>query len=68
MDDIKLYAKNERDIDSLLQLIGIHSNDIRMSFRLVKCRQMVSRKGRMITTEGVELPEGNLIDVQNSSR
>ena len=34
MDDIKLYAKNERDIDSLIHLTRIYSEDIGMSFGL----------------------------------
>jgi len=37
MDDIKLYAKNERDIDSLIHITRIFSNDIRMSCELDKC-------------------------------
>ena len=67
-DDIKLYIKNEHDINSQIPLTGIDSNDIRMSFRLDKCGQMVSWRGRMTRTEGVELPEGNIVDVQDSYR
>ena len=37
MDDIKLYAKTEQDIDSLIHLTRIYSKDIRMSFGLNKC-------------------------------
>ncbi|TWW59399.1 hypothetical protein D4764_06G0009290 [Takifugu flavidus] len=66
MDDIKLYAKNECDIDSLIQLASIYSKDIRMSFGLDKCGRMVSRRGNVIATDGVDLPEGNITDVQDS--
>ena len=38
MDGIKLYAKNECDIDFLIHLTRIYSNDIRMSLRLDKSR------------------------------
>ncbi|KAI3359072.1 hypothetical protein L3Q82_002577 [Scortum barcoo] len=41
MDDIKLYAKSERDIDSLIRTTRIYSNDIGMTFRLDKCGRMV---------------------------
>ena len=44
MDDIKLYAKNERDIDSLIHLTRIYSNDIRMTFGLDKCGRMVQKR------------------------
>ncbi len=66
MDDIKLYARNERDIDSLIHTTRIYSNDIGMSFGLDKCGRMVSKRGKMIRTEGVELPEGHIADVQDS--
>jgi hypothetical protein len=36
MDDIKLYAKTEREIDSLIHLTRIFSNDIGMSFGFEK--------------------------------
>ena len=65
---IKLYAaQNECDIDSPIYLIRIDSN-IGMSFGLDKCGRMVSRSGGMITSEGVELLEGNKADVQDSYR
>ncbi|XP_076583782.1 retrovirus-related Pol polyprotein from type-1 retrotransposable element R2 [Chaetodon auriga] len=56
MDNIKLYAKSECDIDSLTHLTRIYSNDIGMSFGLDKCGWLVCRRGKMIATEGVELP------------
>ena len=61
MDEIKL--KNERDINSLIHIIRVFSNDIGMSFRLNKCRWMISYKGKMITTEGAEC---NITHVQGS--
>ncbi|TKS65715.1 R2DM Retrovirus-related Pol polyprotein from type II retrotransposable element [Collichthys lucidus] len=53
MDDIKLYARNEREIDSLIHTTRIYSNDVGMSFGLDKCGRMVSKKGKMIRTEGL---------------
>ena len=66
MDDIKLYAKNERDIDSLIHLTRIYSEDIGMSFGLEKCGQMIARRGKMIKTDRLELPAGRIADIQNS--
>ena len=31
-----------------------------------KCSRMISKRCQLITTEGVELPEGNIADVQES--
>ena len=41
MDDIKMYAKNEQDIDILIHINRIYSNDIGMSFGLDKYGRMV---------------------------
>ena len=63
MDDIKLYARSEREIDSLIHTTRIYSDDIGMSFGLDKCGRMVSKRGKMIRTEGIDLPEGNKGDI-----
>ena len=36
MDDLKLFAKNEKEIDSLVQTVRIFSDDIGMKFGLEK--------------------------------
>ena len=59
-DDIKLYAKNKHDIGSLIHLTRI--------YKLDKYGRMVSRRGKMIRSERVELPEGNTVDVQDSDK
>ncbi len=66
MDDIKVCARNERDIDSLIHITRIYSNDLTTSFGLERCGQMVSKRGKMIRTEGAEL--GSIADVQDSCR
>ena len=43
IDDIKLYAKNEREIDSLIHLTRVFSDDIGMSFGLSKCAARCSQ-------------------------
>ena len=66
MDDIKLYGKNERDVDSLIQLTRIYSQDIGMSFGLEKCGRLVVKRGKTVKTQGVDLPNGHIEDVQDS--
>lgn len=46
MDDIELYARSERDIDSLIHLTRIYSEDIRMSFRLISVAEWLKSEGR----------------------
>ena len=63
MDDIKLYAKNERDIDSLIHLTRVFSNDIGMSFGLDKCGRLIAQRGMIKQTSGIKLPEGHIEDI-----
>ena len=37
MDDLKLYGKNEREIESLVQTVRIYSEDIAVEFGIHKC-------------------------------
>ena len=36
MDNIKLFAKSEKELKVLMQIIGIYSQDIEMKFGLEK--------------------------------
>ena len=58
MDDLKLYAKSERELDSLIQTVRIFSDDVGMVFGLGKCAVLVLKRGKMVRTEGIELPNG----------
>uniref|UniRef100_A0A8C7X1T6 methylcrotonoyl-CoA carboxylase n=1 Tax=Oryzias sinensis TaxID=183150 RepID=A0A8C7X1T6_9TELE len=66
MDDIKLHAKSEPDIDSLIHTTRIYSTDIGMSFGLEKCSRMVTKRGKVVHTGGVSLPEGTIADIEDS--
>ena len=37
MDDLKLYAKNEKGLESLVQIVRIFIDDIGMAFGVDKC-------------------------------
>ena len=66
MDDIKLYAKNEQDIDSWIHLIRVFSSNIGMKFGLVKCRHLIVNRGKMKSTSGISLQEGQVDDIDES--
>ena len=67
MDNINLYARSERDINSLIHLTRIYSKDIRMSFGLDKYSRIISKRAKVITTDGVELPESTIIDIEKKA-
>ena len=58
MDNLKLCAKSERELDSLIQTVRIFSDDVGMVFGLDKCAVLVLKMGKMFRTEGIELPDG----------
>ena len=56
IDDIKLLAKNDKQLETLIQAVGICSEDIRMEFVIGKCAILIMKTGKRQMTEGIELP------------
>ena len=52
MDDIKIYAKRERNIDSLIHQTRVFSNDIGRICGLGKCGRLRVSRGRITHTDG----------------
>ena len=48
MDGLKLYAKSERELNSLIQTMRIFSDDVGMVFGLDKCAVLVLKRGKMV--------------------
>ena len=44
-DDIKLFAKNEKELETLIQTVRIYSQDIEMEFGIEKCAMLVMKSG-----------------------
>ena len=59
MDDLKLYGARKDQLDSLVQVVRIFLQDIKMSFGLDKCHSAVleMRRGRQVGSCGIELPD-----------
>ena len=55
MDHLKLFAKNEKEIDSLVQTVRIF---IGMKFGLEKCAAMTMKRGKRVHLDGIALPDG----------
>ena len=56
MDDIKLFAKNEKELETLIHAVRIDSQDIEMEFGIEKCAMLVMKSGKRHMTDGMELP------------
>ena len=53
MDDIKIYGKNAKDLDSLV----IITQDMRMEFGTDKHTVAYIVRGKITQTEGIKLPD-----------
>ena len=48
MDDLKLYAKDEVDLDKLINVVSVYYRDIGMEFGLDKCAVLVMKRGNKV--------------------
>ena len=55
MENIKLFAKNEKELETLIQTMRIYSQDILMEYGIEKCAMLAMKSGKRHMTEGVEL-------------
>ena len=60
MDDIKLYTRSERALDSLIQTVRINK-DIGMKFGIDNCAILVMKKWKMVKSEGITLSNVKVI-------
>ena len=61
MDDLKLYAKSEKALDSLVQTVRVFSSDIGMEFGVDKCAVFTIKKGKLAQSHGISLPDGEVM-------
>ena len=57
MDDIKVFAKIEKELVSLIGTIRIEGQDIGMEFGIEICLVLVRRSGKRRVTQRIELPD-----------
>ena len=56
MDDLKLYASNEKSLESLIETVCVFSNDIGMEFGMEKFAILTMKKGKMANSDGIASP------------
>ena len=61
MDDLKLYASNKKPLESLIQTVRVFSNDIVMEFAATKCALLIIKKGKMVNSDKIALPNETTI-------
>ena len=55
MDDIKLFAKNEKELETQMHAVRIYSVYIGMEFGIEKCAMLVMKSGKQYLPDGMEL-------------
>ena len=65
MDDLKVFGKNEKEIDSLIKTVEVFSCDIGMEFGIKKCGVACVKRGKLSKAEGLRLLSGKMITEVN---
>ena len=55
MDDIKLFAKNEKVLETFVQAVRIYREDIGREFGIEKCAVLIMKSEKWQMTEVIEL-------------
>ena len=63
MDDLKLFGKNENEVNSLVSTVQVFSDDIKMEFGVKKCGILIMHRGALAKTKTnrIMLPSGETI-------
>ena len=61
MDDLKLFAENKDQVDNLLNTVRIFSEDIKMEFLLPECGVLIIKRGKVVKSEGISIPNGKML-------
>ena len=61
MDGIKLFAINEKELETLIHAVRIYIQDMGMEFGIEKCAMLVMKSSKRHMTDGIELPNHDKI-------
>ena len=61
MDDIKLFTKNEKDLETLIHAVRTYIQDIKMEFGIEKCVMLIMKSDKRHLTDGMEQPNQDKI-------
>ena len=61
MDDLKLFSKNDSQLNDALTLVKTFSDDIKMEFGLEKCSKITIKHGKSISSQNIKLDDDTII-------
>ena len=56
-----MYSRSEKGLDSLVQTVSVLSKAIGMELGIEKCAMLVTEKGKILKSVGIELPDCKVI-------
>ena len=60
MADLKLYGKNKKQVDALINTVRVFSSDIAMEFGIIKYAVLVMKRGKVSKCEGMRMPDAQV--------
>ena len=60
MADLKIFGKSNEQLDSLVQTVHTSGKDIGIEFGIKKCNILVLKKTKVLDSDGIELPDGQI--------
>ena len=61
MADLKLYGKSEEQTNMLVRTVYVFSTNIGMEFGIKKCGILTTKRGKILKSEGIKLPDGEVV-------
>ena len=61
MDELKMYAKSEEQTNTLVRTVYVLSTDIGVEFGVKKCGILTMKRGKIVKSEGIKLPDCEVI-------
>ena len=58
MDNLKFFAANDYQIESMIKIVNRFSDDIGMSFGIDKCKKLTIQRGKIVQMENIQLDNG----------
>ena len=66
MDDLKLFTGNDNQLNQLLTIVKMFSDDIRMSFGLDKCNKLTIKRGEVVESPDIIVQHEKIKDLNNT--
>ena len=57
MDDLKLFSKSEKQMDTLVRTVHFFSTDVGMEFGMQKCGILTMKKEKVVRCDGNKAPK-----------